>query len=438
MDEPNRGALDRLVGPILDLTAGVCNVTDDDTASLDDPDEQAILIAVQLIHESLHAQTAQHTAQLARLQAFFDASPDAVILVDDQGLVQRWNSAASQLLGWQRTNVLGTPIAALARTLAEHLDDDVRAKRITLSRDRTPLAVDLSVSRWLEGDRWYRAITLRDQTEKVAQEQQQRQDQKLQAVGQLAAGIAHEISTPAQYVGDNLHFLERAFEGLVQVLEAALDEPAPTSKLKQALARIDVDLLREEVPPAIGQARVGMEHIARIVSSMKDFAHKGRGRATPFDLGKAIETAVALGRSEWRNTAEVVVQIPDDLPRVVGWSDEIKQVVLNLVVNAAHAVENGPRAGKIWIRAQSDDTFATIEVQDNGSGMTDEVRRRAFEPFFTTKDAGKGSGQGLSIAHGIVVERHGGTIDVSSELGVGTRFTIRLPLGGQVTAGTSG
>ncbi len=427
------------MGPVLDLTAGVCTVTDDDTAMLDDPDEQAILVAVQLIHESLHAQTAQHTAQLARFQAFFEASPDAVILVDDQGHVQRWNSAASQLLGWRSANVLETPIEALLPALRPHLDEDVRGRRITLSRDRTPLTVDVSIARWLEGDRWYRAITLRDQTEKVAQEQQQRQDQKLQAIGQLAAGIAHEISTPAQYVGDNLHFLERCLEGLVRVLEAAHNEPAPTSTLKQALASIDIDLVTEEVPPAVQQARVGLQHIARIVSSMKDFAHKGRGEPVSFDLGQAIETAVALARSEWRHTAEVKLQIQPDLPEVVGWSDELKQVVLNLVVNSAHAIEQGPRDhGTIWIRAHADDTWATIEVQDNGVGMTDEVRKRAFEPFFTTKEAGKGSGQGLAIAWGIVVERHGGELELDSQLGSGTRFVIRLPLAGPGVKGETG
>ncbi|MEN0064420.1 MAG: ATP-binding protein [Myxococcota bacterium] len=426
-DGPSR-ALDRLVGPILDLTEGVCNVTDEATASLDDPDEQAILIAVKVVHESLQAQTAQTTAHQARFQAFFEASPDAVILLDGQNCVQRWNSAATQLLGRRAADVLDTPIETIVPALRPFLAGEAPEPRITLLRDRVPHTVDVALSRWREGAQWYKAVTLRDQTERLAQEQHQRQDQKMQALGQLAAGIAHEISTPMQYVSDNLLYLERSLQSLLTVVQAAQEEPAATSRLQQALQNLNLDRLKQEVPPAVAQTRNGLQHIGRIVGAMKDFAHKGRGEAEPVDLGQAIDTAVSLARSEWRHIAEVRCQYADDLPKVNGWADELKQVVLNLVVNAAHAIDQGPRRpGTIWIGAHADGDHVIIEVQDNGTGMTEEVRSRVFEPFFTTKDPGKGSGQGLSIAYGIVVERHQGDMDVESEVGVGTRFTVKLP-----------
>jgi len=434
MGEAPERPLERLVGPILDLTAGICSVTDDDTASLEDPDEQAILIAVQLVHESLHAQTAQHTAQMARLQAFFEASPDAVILIDGQNRVLRWNSAATRLLAWQKQDVLGARIESLLPMLRPHLANNESGRGVPITREGATTTVDVSLARWREGAEWYRAITLRDQTARIAREQRHRQDQKLQQIGQLSAGIAHEISTPMQAVSDNLHFLTMVFDNLVGVVEAASQEPAPTSRLQQALARLKLDLVGE-IPEAMTQSREALDHIARIVKAMKGFSHRGRGEPEAVDVASTIRTAVQLARPEWRNVAEVQPEIADDLPPVTGWADELKQVVLNLVVNAAHAIEAGPRnPGTIWIRAHGEPHRVVIEVHDNGCGMSESVRARVFDPFFTTKEEGKGSGQGLSITKGIV-ERHGGEIRVWSEVGLGTRFTVWLPLR-DVRAGT--
>jgi two-component system NtrC family sensor kinase len=261
-------------------------------------------------------------------------------------------------------------------------------------------------------------------------ERQLAQANRLEAIGQLAAGIAHEINTPVQYVSDNTRFITDAFADILPALRrlAELQLPGVT----EALAGVDVDFIAEEVPGALEQSQDGLERVTRIVRAMKDFSHPGEGLA-PTDINRAIDTTVQVARSEWKYVAELDLELDDAVGIVPCYEGELKQVVLNMIVNAAQALgEQQARGGRdglgrIRIRTCRAGDSVRIEISDNGPGMPPDVRQRVFEPFFTTKPVGVGTGQGLSLAHSVIVQKHGGTIDVISEPGAGTTFVVILP-----------
>ncbi|MBI3515850.1 MAG: HAMP domain-containing protein [Proteobacteria bacterium] len=275
--------------------------------------------------------------------------------------------------------------------------------------------------------------------ERQMMETQLRQAQKLEALGTLAGGIAHEINTPTQYVGDNIRFLETSFADLRTVLEhaaalraAAEAEPrlaALASALHEAATAADLDFLRDEIPTAITQSLDGVDRIRQIVLAVKEFSHPDVKEVTPLDLNRAIETTITVSRNQWKYLAELDTALAPDLPPVPCRGGEINQVFLNLIVNAAHAIEaKGDGTGRITVATRHDGDWAEIRVSDTGTGMTPELIARIFDPFFTTKAPGKGTGQGLAICHAIVVQKHGGSIAVDSKPGEGTCFIVRLPL----------
>lgn len=282
-----------------------------------------------------------------------------------------------------------------------------------------------------------------DITEQMRLEIQLRQSQKLQAVGQLAAGIAHEINTPAQFVGDNIQFLKQAWEDLNPVLELVAALPselrrtgsgeALAARIAVALDTADIEYLREETPSAIAQSLEGVTRVAKIVRAMKEFSHPGEDGKTAVDLNHAIETTITVARNEWKYVADVRTELDPDIPTVPCHGGEVNQVILNLLVNAAHAISgpgDGPpeTKGTITISTQRADEWVEVRIRDTGSGISAEIQERIFEPFFTTKEVGKGTGQGLALAHGVVVGKHGGEIWCESSPGDGATFVIRLPL----------
>lgn len=259
------------------------------------------------------------------------------------------------------------------------------------------------------------------------------QAEKLESIGQLAAGIAHEINTPVQYVTDNSTFLESAFDDLLRAFDEleALARVTDTGRVDDVVREADITFLREEIPLALAQSHEGLARVSEIVRAMKDFSHPGSEVAAA-DLNHAIESTVTVSRNEWKYVAAVEVQLDPTLPAVRCHEGQIKQVVLNMVVNAAHAIgEAGhdPSTGRIVVTTGWDGDRARISVSDNGCGMPPEVRARIFDPFFTTKEVGRGTGQGLSVAHRIV-GAHAGRILVDSTQGVGTTFTLDLPVDG--------
>jgi signal transduction histidine kinase len=274
-------------------------------------------------------------------------------------------------------------------------------------------------------------LQLRQEQEEEKHRRERHHTQKLEAIGTLAGGIAHEINTPVQYVGDNLAFLASAFHDIGPVLDAVATLPEG-HPVRDIAARADLDFLRQEIPAALDQSVEGVQQVARMVRSMKEFAHPSAREPIAVDLHQAVETTLTVSRNEWKHVAEASVRTEGVAPAALAVPGEINQVLLNLIVNAAHAIQAAERAAgriDITLRATDCDGRAAVQVDvaDNGTGMPADIVQRIFEPFFTTKDVGHGSGQGLAIVHDIVVRKLGGTLTVDSTPGDGTCFTLRLP-----------
>ncbi len=282
-----------------------------------------------------------------------------------------------------------------------------------------------------------------DITERKTLERQLAVAQKLESVGELAAGIAHEINTPTQYIGDNLHFLSTSFAGLAQALSHIQDvarrladacgDAAALQEIENARGEADVDFLLDEVPRALEQSVEGVTRVTAIVSAMKKFSHPGGEDKVAVDLNAAVENTVIVAKNEWKYVADVQLDLDRSLPPVFCLPGDFNQVILNILVNAAHAIGERVKGtqdkGAIAIRTDADGEFFRLTVSDTGTGISEENRRKIFDPFFTTKEVGKGTGQGLAITHNIVVAKHGGTIDFESEPGQGTTFVVRVPFG---------
>jgi len=267
--------------------------------------------------------------------------------------------------------------------------------------------------------------------------------QKLESVGRLAAGIAHEINTPIQYVGDSVHFLRSAFDDFDRLFEgmnhaaASLPDCAERKTYHLEVAELekkhDLEYLRVEIPKAFTRTFDGVERVTNIVKAMKEFAHPDAREQSPADLRHALETTLLVASNEYKYAAKVHTEF-SDLPQVVCNVGELNQVFLNLIVNAAHAIKDAGKDvenGEITIRLAAEGDQAVICVRDNGCGVPEENLTKLYDPFFTTKEVGRGTGQGLAISHSIVVDKHGGEINVSSRVGVGTEFIVRLPIAGR-------
>ncbi|MEJ2407255.1 MAG: ATP-binding protein [Candidatus Thiodiazotropha sp.] len=287
-------------------------------------------------------------------------------------------------------------------------------------------------------------ITLEDITEQIQIAEELHQARKLESIGQLAAGIAHEINTPTQFVSDNNKFLKDGFNVFLEILEKhdelkrAAEKGAVTEALiksiNKAVKTADLEYYKEELPLAIEQSREGVSRVAEIVQAMKEFSHPGSKDKSLFDINKAIKSTIIVCRNEWRYTSNMETDLDKNLPPVPCLPGDFNQALLNIIVNAAHAigemyVQNGStEKGTITVSTQQVNSFAEIRIKDTGPGIPKEIQKKIFDPFFTTKEVGRGTGQGLAIAHSTIVNKLGGKLEVLSEKGNGATFIIQLPL----------
>lgn len=397
---------------------------------------------------------------LTCIRHMFDQIPSLFIGLGDDRRIMLWNAQAEQILGGRSADVVGRSLetcdipwdvsrvyAGLDACLQSRQPvriDDLRCDRTTGKPAELGLTLIPLGDSPMHG--MQTMIIGADITERKLLEEQLAQAQKMEAIGHLAAGIAHEISTPAQFVGDNTHFLREAFDDLRQILGRfqaltdAVRHGAPVTEPLQAIDAavndLDLDYLEGEVPLAIDHILDGVGRVSKIVRSMKFFAHPGDVEKAPLDLNEAIESTIIISRNEWKYVAEVETDFDGALPPVQGQRGEINQVILNLITNAAQAIAekhgNSPATkGRIHVATRYRDEWAEIRIQDTGAGIPDTIRHQVFDLFFTTKEEGVGSGQGLAIAHSVIVDKHGGVLTLDSEPGVGTTFIIRLPVNGE-------
>ena len=399
----------------------------------------------------------------------------AIFMLDPAGRVTTWNAGAKNIHGYAAGGILGQSYECfyteedLAAGKPADLLDQARTKgrimdegwRVRKDGSRFWAQVTLTTTRDEQGQlRGFTKIT-HDLTERrQAEEQRQqielklRQSQKLEAIGQLAAGIAHEINTPIQYTEHNLHFLQESFGDLKQLLDyhQILLLAAQTGKIppeliqevRRLLDQVQGGDLVGEIPVAIEEALQGTQRIAKIVRAMKEFSHPGTGnkdKPAATNLNQAIESTITVARNEWKYVADVVTEFDAAMPPVFMFAGEFNQVILNLLVNAAHAIAEilgkGSRSkGTITVSTLRDNGWAEVRLRDTGAGIPETIRHRIFEPFFTTKGVGKGTGQGLALAHSVIVERHRGELRFETEPGKGTCFIIRLPLNPPTAAKT--
>jgi len=401
----------------------------------------------------------------ALLEAQLNCSIDGILVVDEKGEKVLQNQRMTdlhkvpqaivddpdneKLLRWV-TQVAKDPEPFLAkvRYLNSHPDkisrDEIELKDGTiLDRYSAPM---LGQGGQYYGRIWtFRDITERKRTELERQrmEVQLRQSQQLESIGQLAAGIAHEINTPTQYVGDNTRFVKDSFGTVLKMLRcheellAAALRNAVTPELlarnQEVLAASDLDYLYLQIPSALNETLEGVGRVSKIVQAMKEFSHPGGKVKSRADLNRAIESTATVARNEWKYVADLEFELEPNLPPVPCFLGEFNQCILNLIINAAHAIGDVVKAnpgtkGLITVRTRTDGDQVEVRVTDTGTGIPEAVRPKIFEPFFTTKDIGKGTGQGLTLAHTVIVKKHQGKIWFDSELGRGTRFFIRLPL----------
>lgn len=285
---------------------------------------------------------------------------------------------------------------------------------------------------------------LEDITEKQAAERELRQAQKLEAIGQLAAGIAHEINTPVQYVGDNIRYfgnvaadMQQLWEHIERLQTAAREEKPladPLADLEAWTQEVDLAFTLADMPSAIKQSLDGIEHIGSIVRAMREFSHPGTEEKTAVDINRALTNTLMVSRNEWKYVAEALTDLDPELPLLSCLPGEMNQVFLNIIVNAAHALADTSAhghqesKGQIRITTRAEDGWIEIRIADTGPGIPEAIQHRIFDPFFTTKGIGKGTGQGLAIARAAIVDKHQGTIDFRSQPGQGTTFILRLPL----------
>ena len=394
------------------------------------------VVIVALGTASLRAQR----RALRNLEDLLESLPCAVVVISQLREVTFANAEARRLLGassslqgqpWGRFVREGAVQAGASPTEVLLFADDGAARPVLLAE--VPVRF---------GDGSFLVEAFVDLADRKRLESQLRQAQKLEAVGQLASGIAHELNTPIQFVGDSVRFLQDGFESLQELLEqyrtavhslardtGRLDVP---DRLAKADDEADLDYLDENAGPAFTRTLEGISRVAGIVGAMKEFAHPDQGHKVPADLNRAIRNTLTITRNEYKYVANVETDL-GELPPVLCHAGALNQVLVNLIVNAAHAIADrvgsSGEQGCIRIRSALEGEQVRIDVEDTGAGIPEEIHERIFDPFFTTKEVGRGTGQGLSIARAIVVDRHGGTLTFASEVGRGTTFTVRLPVG---------
>ncbi len=433
-------------------------------------DERGVIVAVARdVHGRPHGERVAGDTE-ERLRTTLDAIQAGVVLIEEgTHIIRDANPAALSMFGAGKEAVIGSVChqfvcpAEQGRCPVSDLGQAVdNSERTLLRADGKPMPVlktvvpvvleegkflletfvDITQQKRVEEElaahRERLEELVRERSEKLLEAQRQvLQGEKLASVGRLAAGVAHEINTPIQYVGDNLHALSEflgdlekvvaKYREVVTLLKQNGTAGELVEKVETAEREHDVDFILADAPKAVEQALDGVQRVAKIVRAMKDFSHMKGGASSGVDINRCLESTLTVARNEYKYHADLKTDF-GELPLVECHPSELNQVFLNLVVNAAHAIEDTGRRGLITVSTRAEEGWVEVAIADTGKGIPEEIRDKVYEPFFTTKEVGKGTGQGLYLARQTVVGKHGGTMDFESEAGKGTTFIIRIPV----------
>ncbi|RMD48412.1 MAG: PAS domain-containing sensor histidine kinase [Ignavibacteria bacterium] len=414
-----------------------------------------VLILAELLQNAydlflIESQRDEMQKQMHKMVTAVEQSANIVMILDLKGRIEYVNNRIEEILGFPKEEFIGknprelivsgddtTNIREMAKSIINgekwsgtFLVKDKNDENVWLNIVLSPIFTEDKISNYL--------AIMEDVTEKINTANQKAVSQKLEAIGQLAAGIAHEINTPMQFIGDNTSFLKDSFNSINELIDKIDRELQKHTDIQERIDEykneIDYDFLKAEIPEAIDQNIEGIKRVSKIVKAMKEFSHPGNHEKSYNDLNKAVENTVLISKNEWKYCAEINLQLDQNLPQIYCEVDSINQVLLNMIVNAAHAIEEKLKnkideRGEIKISTKLiSENRVKISIQDNGIGMTEETKNKIFEPFFTTKEIGRGTGQGLTIAYDLIVKKHNGEIRVDSEYGRGTTFDIFLPV----------
>jgi PAS domain S-box-containing protein len=393
--------------------------------------------------------------ELAENEAFMDkvlrGIKAAIIIIDPEDMiVVSMNDEAVKLFGADKETYLNKPCENLpglknldTHVCTEQISGKTSAPEILIENaDGTKIPASKTVLDVVWRGKLHHVVIMFDISEHKKLERQLGVAQKLESIGSLAAGIAHEINTPIQYIGDNALFFMQSFSTILKVMEdthrfveSSPDEPDFNEiydNFRRRVAETDLSFIIEEIPAAITQSIEGVERVASIVRAMKKFSHLDREDKQPADINIAIENTITIARNEWKYVAEISTDFDPFLPYVPCYPGDLNQVILNLIINAAHAIEgvvkDTGKKGEIKITTRNLGNAARITISDTGGGIPENIRHKIFDPFFTTKEIGKGTGQGLAISHEIIVKKHSGKVYFEVENSVGTTFYIEIPL----------
>ncbi len=397
-------------------------------------------------------ESAHHSAEV-----LIDSISSILVSVDKNGAVVRWNPAAEMTFNLPVAEAAGKrftelPIRWEDRSGLESLlqagpenSDSVNEVRFVDQFD-TVHSLEVRICRL--GNKAVSGsllIVCTDVTQQRFNQALMDQTQRLESVGQLAAGVANEINTPMQYLGDNLDYVNTKFdrlisylqkvEGLISLADEAGFQPESVAELLQQAKKLKLHKVYHQIPEALDDSIVGVKHVSRIVQAMKELSHPGGESKSPVDLNHILETTITVSTNEWKYVADIDTRLSPDVGCISGLQGELTQVFLNLIVNASHAISDVTDSGAngkglITVSTHRTNHAAVVEIADTGGGIPVAIQDRVFDPFFTTKQVGKGTGQGLAIAHSVVVQKHGGQLSFHVEEGVGTRFVIELPFEG--------
>lgn len=374
------------------------------------------------------------------LQRLLETIVSAVLVADSSGSITLANGVASRMFsnyvplkGMNMIEILPFDELLMKASPLEQSDCTLYGETsLCLAGDEQAIHVIYSISHVVDpnGEQEGLVCVFTDITSRKVLEQQLLQSQKLEAVGHLAAGVAHEINTPIQYIRDNTMFFRDEFQRVKDVVFPML---STLIELNSEINAEDLTYAFEEIPNAIGETLEGIEAVADIVRSMKEFSHPGTVEAVKTDINQSLEATVTVCKNEWKYVANIAWELEKNLPLIACYPAEINQVVLNLIVNSAHAIEEkmnltgDSSKGTITLRTRAIEDAVRIEIIDTGVGIKQEIKDRIFEPFFTTKGVGKGTGQGLAMAYACIQQKHKGKISFESKEGEGTKFIIELP-----------